>query len=342
VTFTFPILTLCKGGAQRLLVEITNSLARKGHGVTILMPNNGVVEYPVESEIRRTGGAILSERDYPAADVIVSNYYLTISSAVAASERGKGTHVRYSLCYEPPVLPDNVNSYPSYHETNRLIVISDWQKELMRLLYGIESFVVPPGVDSVFSNHNGRSARPRLTIAAVLRIPEGYSLHRGQEYLIEELDRIKESHPQIEVQYITPPNEFAASPTLLRMSASNRYRFFTPADDLALAAYYNRADIFVTPSTYESFGMPGLEAMRCGAALVAIYSGGNMDYCRPEENCLISYRHERRLRGDILRLIEDAPLRERIAAAGERDAKGWTWERSSDLFVDAVQRLVLR
>lgn len=340
MTFTFPILTLSKGGAQRVLAEITNQLTKRGHRVVILMPIGGAVEYPVDSELLRIERDVLSESDYPAADVIVSNYYLTVPSAIAASERGKGTHVRYSLCYEPPILPQSTTSYSSYHETDRLIVVSHWQKELMRLLYGIESPVAPPGVGPAFVNQKRRNGKSRVTISAILRMPESYTAHRGQEYLVQELDRIAESHPEIEIRYITPFSEYVASPTLQRMSVDNQHRFLTPADDAALAACYNQADIFVTPSTYESFGMPGLEAMKCGAALVAIYSGGNAEYCRSEENSLISYLHERRLREDIVRLIEDAELRNRLAAQGEHDAKSFTWERSGDLFEEAIRQFV--
>ena len=42
----FPIETLCKGGGQRMLAEIMNGLAIKGHDVTILMPPSGKVYIP--------------------------------------------------------------------------------------------------------------------------------------------------------------------------------------------------------------------------------------------------------------------------------------------------------
>lgn len=99
-----------------------------------------------------------------------------------------------------------------------------------------------------------------------------------------------------------------------------------------MAYHYNETDIFVNSSTYDSASIPGLEAMRCGAALVTTYNGGNMDYCRHEQNGLMSYRYENRLAADISRLIEDADLRRRLAAAGEIEAAKWTWERSVDAF----------
>jgi glycosyltransferase involved in cell wall biosynthesis len=40
-------------------------------------------------------------------------------------------------------------------------------------------------------------------------------------------------------------------------------------DDLSLAALYRASELFVFPSLYEGFGLPVLEAMACGACVVA-------------------------------------------------------------------------
>ncbi|WP_249597710.1 glycosyltransferase [Peribacillus frigoritolerans] len=88
--------------------------------------------------------------------------------------------------------------------------------------------------------------------------------------------------------------------------------------------------------------IPGLEAMKCGAALVTTYNGGNLDYCRHEDNALISYRYENRLGNDILRLIEDPSLRTRLAHSGEKEAEKWTWERSVTAFEHALQKMITK
>ena len=125
---TFPILTLSHGGAQRMLVELTNGLTAMGHQVTILMPVDGVVSYDVRSTLIRSTHMELQEQDYPSGDVIVSNFHTTVPTSQAASNQGKGIHVRLSLCYEPPFLPDSSLSFPSYHVTEHLIVLSHWQQ----------------------------------------------------------------------------------------------------------------------------------------------------------------------------------------------------------------------
>ncbi|CAM3901694.1 glycosyltransferase family 4 protein [Cohnella lubricantis] len=334
---TFPILTLCKGGAQRMLAELVNGLVRKGHDVTIVMPSEGVIEYPVQARVIQTTRTVLRADDLPSSDAIVSNYYLTVPLSQAASEQGKGRHIRLSMCYEPVVLPNNHQSFPTYFATQSLIVISSWQQKLIELLHGIRGTVVPVGLDPVFRNLHIREQSRTIRISAIVREPEGFAFHRDQHYLMEELYAVKRDYPHVEIALITPPGEMYRSPALQRMRATLPYLFYTPGDDVELCYHYNQSHIFVTSSIYEAANMPGLEAMRCGAALVSAYSGGNTDYGRHGHTCLVAYRHEGSLGQQIRLLLNRPELMQSIAAAGEQESQKWTWARSVNAFDQALR-----
>lgn len=336
---TFPILTLCKGGAQRMLAELVNGLVKKGHKVTILMPPHGDLEYEIQGKMIRTASYEILETDYPKGDLIVSNFYTLVPTAQKASENGKGIHVRLSLCYEPTFLPNNDITFRTYHMPN-LLVLSKWQQQIIYLNHGVKGHIVPVGVSSAFRNLHIRNPNHPLQISAIVRIPEGgYSWHREQEYLIEQLKLVKQQYPQAIINLFCPPKELASSLILQKLKNSGIFRFFTPGNDTELCYHYNHTDIFVISSTYDTASLPGLEAMRCGAALVTTYAGGNLDYCRHEENCLLSYRYENRLFQDIIRLINDPALKSRLALAGEREAANWTWEKSVAAFEEAITKI---
>ncbi|NQX45775.1 glycosyltransferase family 4 protein [Paenibacillus tritici] len=331
---TFPALTLSRGGAQRMLTELANRLAIMGHKVVVLIPSNGVVEYEMKCPIITAPRPVLSEEDFPYGDVIISNYYTTVPVAERASQQGKGLHIRLALCYEPTFLPDNNLSFSSYSITRNLLVLSRWQQEIIRMNHGIKGRIVPVGVNPDFNNTHLRDRADRpLIISAIMRRPEGgFSGHREQEYLIEQLDRVKRLHPEVIIYIIVPPAEYAASESLQELLSTRSYQLRTPGNDVELAYHYNESDIFVSSSTNDAGSLPGLEAMRCGAALVTVYSGGNLEYCAHGHNCLMSYRHENRLAADIVTLIDDKELRCRLAARGELDSQRFTWERSMQIF----------
>ncbi|MDP8909562.1 MAG: glycosyltransferase family 4 protein [Chloroflexota bacterium] len=56
--------------------------------------------------------------------------------------------------------------------------------------------------------------------------------------------------------------------TLADLRLGDRVRLTGFVDDRNLGAWYSGADLFVFPSLYEGFGLPPLEAMRCGAPVV--------------------------------------------------------------------------
>lgn len=331
---TFPILTLSRGGAQRMLAELANRLAVTGHDVIVLLPSHGIVEYEMKCRIITAPATVLTEDDFPYADVIVSNYYTTVPIAQRASEQGKGVHVRLALCYEPTFLPANDLSFSSYNITRNLFVLSRWQQETVRINHGIKGRIVPIGVSSDFHNMHLRGrGGGRVIVSAMMRKPEGgFSGHREQDYLLQQLDYVKQLHPEIDIYIITPPAEYDSSGRLQSLLAGGRFQVRTPGNDSELSYHYNESDIFVSSSTYDTGSLPGLEAMRCGAALVTTYAGGNLEYCVHGHNCLMSYRHENRLAGDISSLITDKELRLRLAARGEQDSARFTWERSMQIF----------
>lgn len=56
----------------------------------------------------------------------------------------------------------------------------------------------------------------------------------------------------------------------------------------------------------------------------------------------MSYRHENRLADDIITLIRDKELRERLAQRGENDSQRFTCERSTQIFQTELFEIVSR
>lgn len=115
--------------------------------------------------------------------------------------------------------------------------------------------------------------------------------------------------------------------------------FVRAPSERGLRSIYNDAAIFIFPSHLEGWGLPGLEAQACGAALVTSASGGVQDYARDGHNALIVPPCKPAALADAaIRLIVDDALRVRIAEAGARTAREFSSQAAVERLVGCVDR----
>jgi glycosyltransferase involved in cell wall biosynthesis len=99
---------------------------------------------------------------------------------------------------------------------------------------------------------------------------------------------------------------------------------FVPDDHLPL--FYNGAEIFIYPSTYEGFGLPVLEAMACGAPVITT-SGTSIPEVAGDAACFIPTGDKDALIGEIEDLLANPNLRQELGERGIERASQFTWDR---------------
>lgn len=103
-----------------------------------------------------------------------------------------------------------------------------------------------------------------------------------------------------------------------------------------LRELYRGARTFVYPSRYEGFGIPPLEAMACGAPVIATRTGAIPEFAEGAA-LLVEPGDVRALAAALARLLGDAPLRRELRAAGPERARRWSWDKGA-----AAMRELLR
>lgn len=93
-------------------------------------------------------------------------------------------------------------------------------------------------------------------------------------------------------------------------------------------ALYRNAAAFVFPSLYEGFGIPPLEAMHFSCPVVTARAA-SLPEVVGDAACLTDPMDELSIAEGIFRVLDDAPYRAALTAAGHIQEKKYTWESSA-------------
>jgi glycosyltransferase involved in cell wall biosynthesis len=108
--------------------------------------------------------------------------------------------------------------------------------------------------------------------------------------------------------------------------------------DADLPDLYAGADLFVYPSLYEGFGLPVLEAMACGTAVVTSTTS-SLPEVAGDAASLVEPTDVKALGETMLRLLQDPSAREELAAKGLARAKTYSWERTARETIQVYERV---
>jgi len=260
----------------------------------------------------------------PPGDVIVATAWQS-APIVAAAPAPAGRKFYLVQHYESLYHGDATTVDATYRLPLQAIVISTWLRDVLRERFGRDAEILVTPVDRALFHPVAAEAgtmRPR-----VLMLHHDYAW-KGVPDGLEAIARVKNTVPSVCLVGfgVKPPRE------------RDRYDEFheNPAQD-RLAVLYSSADIYLCPSWDEGLGMPPMEAMACGAALVTYDNGGCRDYARDGETALVARRRDV---GDLAvkleRMVRDDALRRALAAAGQKlVTTAFDWDRA----VERMERI---
>ena len=113
------------------------------------------------------------------------------------------------------------------------------------------------------------------------------------------------------------------------LGIAERVRFTGYVADEDLPALLSGALAYVLPSLYEGFGMPVLEAMACGAPVLASNTS-SLPEVAADAALLVDPMDTAALANGLARLAADAELRTELRARGLARAAGFTWDRCAE------------
>ncbi len=106
-----------------------------------------------------------------------------------------------------------------------------------------------------------------------------------------------------------------------------------------LRSFYNSSKVFIHTSHSEGWGLPVMEAMACGCAIIAYRNRGVMEYLIHDVNALLTPIGDRKtLLSQLNQLLQDAYRREKLAKQGLKTVQQFSWESSVFKFEDVISK----
>jgi glycosyltransferase involved in cell wall biosynthesis len=190
-------------------------------------------------------------------------------------------------------------------------------------IYGIQQ-VVDNGVDLAQFHPGQKTPYPSVLFVGTL---EGRK--RGRWLFEVFVEHVLPVFPDAKLWFVS--DAWPEHPSVIAVKA--------PRDE-ELAELYRRAWVLACASTYEGFGIPYLEAMASGTAIVSTPNTGAAEVLEAGRYGILA--EDASFPSRLIGLLKDSSLRDRLARAGHAQAELFDWSavaaRHHEIFARAIHR----
>ncbi len=223
----------------------------------------------------------------------------------------------------------------------KILTVSEFSRSsILRAYGGIDEgkvVVVPnaaaPEFRPISRDAAGAAVRQRFAVNGPFLLSVGDLLPRKNQIgLIRAFSRLLRAYPQFAHSLVFAGKEtwFAhhVREAARASGLADRIQFLGFVSDSELLHLYNACDVFVFPSYYEGFGMPALEAMACGRAVVCSSTSALPEVVDGAALLFDPYSVDEMVRA-LADLLLDAELRARMERLGLQRAAHFSWQNAA-------------
>jgi glycosyltransferase involved in cell wall biosynthesis len=317
-------------GGTRVIVEHLNGLAERGHTVELWVCNkSGSPYFKCNATIKDYDPSKLS---IPDVVVITDQIFIPGTARYRSDKR---TFLLMQHDSEWIAEATGSPSYAHFIDENKglffgnnwdIIVVSTWLKNVVTEKYGIESKLVPNGVDSTLFYPTKPIIDVQQPTLLLYYDPQRW---KGFMDAATAALEVKKQYNDLIILIIgTFFPEYEKTESVSTRFSFPAIYFNVPAQT-DLARIYASATVFVSASWREGFGLPGLEALACGTPIATTDSGGIREYAIENETAIIvPPQNTRKLIDGILRVLDDKALRNKLSKSGLKKAMTLDWKSS--------------
>lgn len=310
-------------GGSKIILEYANRLAKKGHKINIVTYD----EYPDWYELSDKINFVKVpenediEKYIPNSDVVVPTSWKCIRKAIKAN---KGPVVFFEQGGSHLFEIDRLSEIKRKVVYNRMqllpfiYTVSKYSAEKIEEIYGRRSSIIYNALESkIFYPREKERNENEISITIVGS--EDFKFKNVGEVL-EVIRELKEKY-QIKLNWITQ--------TEPKINIEEGKNAIVNPEQKIIGDVLRNTDIYICNSEYESFGLPTLEAMTCGATVITTDTGGMRDFIIDRENALVIKHHNKEdMKEKIEMLINDKNLMHKMSQNGIATASKFNWDNT--------------
>lgn len=310
-------------GGSKIILEYANRLAKKGHKTNIVTYD----EYPDWYELSDKINFVKVpenediEKYIPNSDVVVPTSWKCIRKAIKANkgpvaffEQG-GSHlfeidrlseIKRKVVYDRMQLPPFIYT------------VSKYSAEKIEEIYGKSSSIIYNALESKIFYPREKERDEKETSITIVGSEDFKFKNVGE--VLEVIRELKERY-QIKLNWITQ--------TEPKINIEEGKNAIVNPEQKIIGDVLRNTDIYICNSEYESFGLPTLEAMTCGATVITTDTGGMRDFVIDRENALVIKHHNKEdMKEKIEMLINDKNLMHKMSQNGIATASKFNWDNT--------------
>ena len=329
-----------RSGGVKCTVKVANGLLRKGHRVRLLVNKGGrsprtqlrnlwlrarytcsndwlhLFKGPVErfSDIRKC--------TFENKEIVVASGWWAAAEVRRVNQNGiiKVHHVR-------GMLKDADQMRAAWGENVPKIVIASFLQDAIEQICNQKVYaIIPNGIDTA-EFYPSVPESQRNGVGTIY----GQSYQKDPETVLKVLENLRASRPE------TPLRVFSLN-RKPKDIPSEIYHRLPPLEKAR--EIYSRSMVWVLGSYSEGFGVPILEAMACGCAVVSTSCGGPEDIIKNGENgFLVEVGDVKQIVNRVEELLDDGELRQRFVKNSQETLKKFSWESSIDQLEKALSNI---
>ncbi len=199
-------------------------------------------------------------------------------------------------------------------------------------------FKCHPSVENIASVLN----RYSLKTGFLFYVPGGFDPRKNLERLLKAYAMLPKilrvAHPLVVGSKLDSDQREVLKAFSISVGLADEEFFLTGyLADTDLICFYHACYGYIFPSLHEGFGLPVLEAMACGAPVIASNCTSIPEVVGLDEALFDPYS-EYSMASKIQQLLEDRIFRERLIKHASKQSRRFSWEKSAEVAVSAILR----